>query len=195
MKILSREQHFVVFLNWFSWLRQRILTAEKKCMQQSQWWTQKIKTCLCRLFWIQIFLSIIVNFKAPTQMVHSKLQVEVLKLYKELLRAATNKPGFQTNIRSEFRRQAALPRHDSLRIEYQMRLGRRKLDTIRGYLTVCELVFLDEENLDGKYLDYQHLDHTLIWQRLAPKHLLARLTRTMSNSGMRQSRQALPGWA
>ena len=31
-----------------------------------------------------------------------------------------------------------------------------------GYLTVCELVFLDEENLDGKNLDYQHLDHTLI---------------------------------
>ena len=31
-----------------------------------------------------------------------------------------------------------------------------------GYLTVGELVFLDEENLDGKNLDYQHLDHTLI---------------------------------
>ena len=64
-------------------------------------------------------------------MVHSKLQLEVLKLYKELLRAATNKPGFQANIRSEFRRQATLPRNDSLRIEFQMRLGRRKLDTIR----------------------------------------------------------------
>ena len=33
---------------------------------------------------------------------------------------------------------------------------------IKGYLTVGELVFLDEENLDGKNLDYQHLDHTLI---------------------------------
>ena len=38
-------------------------------------------------------------------------------------------------------------------------------------------------------------DNSLIWQRLAPKHLLARLTRTLSNSGVKQSRQALPGWA
>ncbi len=38
-------------------------------------------------------------------------------------------------------------------------------------------------------------DHTLTWQRLAPKHLWARLTRTLSNSGVKQSRQALPGWA
>ena len=37
--------------------------------------------------------------------------------------------------------------------------------------------------------------HTLTWQRLAPKHLWARLTRTLSNSGVKQSRQALPGWA
>jgi len=57
-------------------------------------------------------------------MKHSKLQLEVLKLYKELIRAATGKPGFQSNIRAEFRRNASLPRHDSLRIEYQMRLGR-----------------------------------------------------------------------
>ena len=38
-------------------------------------------------------------------------------------------------------------------------------------------------------------DNSLIWQRLAPKHLWARLTRTLSNSGVKQSRQALPGWA
>lgn len=84
------------------------------------------------------------NLKIQTQMVHSKLQLEVLKLYKELLRAATNKPGFQTNIRSEFRRQATLPRHDSLRIEYQMRLGRRKLDTIRDPHTSDMGQFVDK---------------------------------------------------
>ena len=61
------------------------------------------------------------------KMVHSKLQLEVLKLYKELLRAAANKPGFEENVRTEFRRQAGLPRRDSLRIEYSMRMGRRKL--------------------------------------------------------------------
>ena len=62
---------------------------------------------------------------------HSKLQLEVLRLYKELLRAATNKPGFQSAIRTEFRRQAGLARTDTLRIEYQLRMGRRKLETIR----------------------------------------------------------------
>ena len=35
---------------------------------------------------------------------------------------------------------------------------------IMGYLTVCELVFLDGENLDDEHLDSQRLDlfHTLI---------------------------------
>ena len=47
------------------------------------------------------FQSRLVSFKLS--MVHSKLQLEVLKLYKELLRAASNKPGFQNSIRQEFR--------------------------------------------------------------------------------------------
>ena len=64
-------------------------------------------------------------------MVHSKLQIEVLKLYKELLRAASNKPGFQDNIRREFRRQAGLSRTDTLRIEYSLRMGRRRLEMIK----------------------------------------------------------------
>ena len=64
-------------------------------------------------------------------MVHSKLQLSVLSLYKELLRAATNKPGVETIIKAEFRRQAKLQRSDTLRIEYQMRIGRRKLEMIR----------------------------------------------------------------
>jgi len=64
-------------------------------------------------------------------MVHSKLQLEVLKLYKELLRSAANKPGFQDNVRQEFRRQARLPRTDTLRIEYSLRMGRRKLEMIK----------------------------------------------------------------
>ena len=64
-------------------------------------------------------------------MVHSKLQLEVLRLYKELLRAAAGKPGVGTAIRTEFRRQAGLARTDTLRIEYQMRMGKRKLEMIR----------------------------------------------------------------
>jgi len=67
-----------------------------------------------------------------TPMVHSQLQLSVLRLYKELLRASANKPGVETIIKSEFRRQQEMlgPR-DTLRIEYQMRIGRRKLEMIR----------------------------------------------------------------
>lgn len=64
-------------------------------------------------------------------MVHSKLQLSVLSLYKELLRAATNKPGVDSIIKAEFRRQAQLGRSDTIRIEYQMRIGRRKLEMLR----------------------------------------------------------------
>jgi len=64
-------------------------------------------------------------------MVHSKLQLEVLRLYKELLRAAASKPGFQNTVRTEFRRQATLARTDTLRIEYSLRMGRRKLEMIK----------------------------------------------------------------
>jgi len=56
----------------------------------------------------------------------------VLRLYKELLRASANKPGVDTIVKSEFRRQqATLRRTDTLRIEYQMRIGRRKLEMLR----------------------------------------------------------------
>ena len=41
---------------------------------------------------------------------------------------------------------------------------------------------------------YSNFSHS-IWQRPAPKQLRARLTRTLSNSGARQNRQVLPGWA
>ena len=64
-------------------------------------------------------------------MVHSRLQVEVLSLYKELLRAAVGKPGVENLIKAEFRKQASLARSDTLRIEYQMRMGRRKLEMFK----------------------------------------------------------------
>jgi len=77
-------------------------------------------------------------------MVHSKLQLEVLKLYKELLRAASNKPGFQNSIRQEFRKQSSLARHDTLRIEYQLRMGRRKIEMIRDPNTADMGQFVDK---------------------------------------------------
>jgi len=57
----------------------------------------------------------------------SKLQLQVLSLYKQCLRAAEAKPGFRLNVQTEFRRNAKIPRTDTMRIEHVMRNGYRKL--------------------------------------------------------------------
>jgi succinate dehydrogenase assembly factor 1 len=56
---------------------------------------------------------------------HSKLQLQVLSLYKQCLRVAESKAGFKETVRMEFRRNAAVPRTDVLRIEQLMRGGYR----------------------------------------------------------------------
>lgn len=58
---------------------------------------------------------------------HSKVQLEVLRLYKHCLRAAEKKPGFSDNVKYEFRKNAAIPKTDMLRIEHMLRQGWRKL--------------------------------------------------------------------
>ncbi|XP_075393471.1 LOW QUALITY PROTEIN: succinate dehydrogenase assembly factor 1, mitochondrial [Tenrec ecaudatus] len=58
---------------------------------------------------------------------HSRLQKQVLGLYRELLRAGRGKPGAEARVRAEFRQNACLPRSDVLRIEYLYRRGRRQL--------------------------------------------------------------------
>jgi len=62
---------------------------------------------------------------------HSKLQLEVLKLYKQLLRAGEGKPGVSDSVKREFRKNQHLPKSDTLRIEYVLRLGYRRLDQIK----------------------------------------------------------------
>jgi len=61
----------------------------------------------------------------------SKLQVQVLNLYKQCLRAAQSKPGFKDNVQNEFRRNANIPRTETMRIEHMMRSGYRKLDMMK----------------------------------------------------------------
>lgn len=58
---------------------------------------------------------------------HSKIQKQVLVLYKQCLRAAENKPGFKENVRNDFKKNALMPKKDILRIEHVMRQGERKL--------------------------------------------------------------------
>ncbi|XP_012664608.1 succinate dehydrogenase assembly factor 1, mitochondrial [Otolemur garnettii] len=62
----------------------------------------------------------------------SRLQRQVLRLYRELLRAGRGKPGAEARVRAEFRQHACLPRSDVLRIEYLYRRGQRQLELLRS---------------------------------------------------------------
>ena len=63
---------------------------------------------------------------------HSKIQIQVLSLYKSCLRAAQGKPGFDYTIRTEFKKNAvAVDKSNVLLIEHLMRNGQRKLDMIK----------------------------------------------------------------
>ena len=63
---------------------------------------------------------------------HSKIQRQVLSLYKSCLRASESKPGFAHAIRSEFKANAtAIEKSNVLTIEHLMRKGQRKLDMIK----------------------------------------------------------------
>ena len=63
----------------------------------------------------------------------SQIQKQVLSLYKECLRAAEAKnPQFKSVVRSEFKKTGKLiQRSDTMRIEYMVRQGRRRLDMMK----------------------------------------------------------------
>ncbi|XP_066560179.1 succinate dehydrogenase assembly factor 1, mitochondrial [Amia ocellicauda] len=66
---------------------------------------------------------------------HSRLQTQVLALFRQLLRAAQHKPGFRPTIQAEFRRNARLPKSDVMHIEYLYRRGLRQLEQLRDHNT------------------------------------------------------------
>ena len=83
---------------------------------------------------------------------HSKIQKQVLSLYKACLRASQNKPGrgFDHAVRNEFKKNAtAVEKKDFLRIEHLMRQGHRKLDMIKDPNVSGMGMFVDE-NKSGK---------------------------------------------
>jgi len=63
----------------------------------------------------------------------SQIQKQVLSLYKECLRATEAKsPQFKSVVRSDFKRNATtIQRTDTMRIEYMVRQGRRRLDMMK----------------------------------------------------------------
>ncbi|KAK3764002.1 hypothetical protein RRG08_004366 [Elysia crispata] len=62
---------------------------------------------------------------------HSKIQKQVLSLYKQFLRVTKDQPSFKEYIRSEFRKNAAMPRTDTIKIEYLLRRGWRQLEMLK----------------------------------------------------------------
>ena len=62
---------------------------------------------------------------------HSKIQKQVLSLYKQFLRVTKDQPSFTDYIRSEFRKNASMPRTDTIKIEYLLRRGWRQLDMLK----------------------------------------------------------------
>ncbi|KTG33653.1 hypothetical protein cypCar_00001488 [Cyprinus carpio] len=66
---------------------------------------------------------------------HSKLQKQVLSLYRQFLRAAQDKPGFIPRIRDEFHANAAIKKTDVMHIEYLYRRGQRQLELLKDVNT------------------------------------------------------------
>ncbi|MEQ2159049.1 hypothetical protein GOODEAATRI_018513, partial [Goodea atripinnis] len=66
---------------------------------------------------------------------HSKLQKQVLVLYRQFLRAGKEKPGFIPRIRDEFRENSHIKKTDVMHIEYLYRRGQRQLDQLRDVNT------------------------------------------------------------
>lgn len=72
---------------------------------------------------------------ASTMVRHSKLQKQVLSLYRQFLRAGQDKPGFLPRIREEFRTNAAIQKTDVMHIEYLCRRAQRQLEQLRDVNT------------------------------------------------------------
>lgn len=61
----------------------------------------------------------------------SKLQLQILNLYRSFLRTSRGDVNLQQHIRTEFRRNTRIPRSEIVRIEYLYRTGLRQLESLR----------------------------------------------------------------
>ena len=81
---------------------------------------------------------------------HSKIQKQVLSLYKAFLRASESKPGFEHYVKSEFKKNAALDKKNVIQIEFLMRKGQRKLDEIKDPHVSGMGLFVDDDKKNSK---------------------------------------------
>ena len=64
-------------------------------------------------------------------MQRSQLQREVIKLYRELLRASKGKNGMKEHVQLVFHENADIPKRNYIHIEYLLRRGQRQLKTLQ----------------------------------------------------------------
>lgn len=76
---------------------------------------------------------------------HSKIQKEVLLLYREFLKLGREKPGIDKYVRVQFKKNAIIPRTETLRIEYLIRQGRKQLDMLKMEDVQKMGVFVDDQ--------------------------------------------------
>ena len=77
---------------------------------------------------------------------HSKIQVQVLGLYRQFLKAAKDRPGVSEHIKHQFKRNAVIPKTDSLRIEHLIRQAERQLQMLKKSNVQAIGVFQDDKN-------------------------------------------------
>ena len=66
-----------------------------------------------------------------TMVRHSKLQLQVLNLYKQFMRVTENRPGMKEHVRQEFKKYAVLKKTDVMRIEHVYRRAERQLQQLK----------------------------------------------------------------
>ena len=72
---------------------------------------------------------------------HSKIQLQVLRLYKDFMRTAASRPGIQEHVRSEFKKNKTISKKNVLMIEYLLRRGERQLKQVSKSSVQCVGVF------------------------------------------------------
>jgi succinate dehydrogenase assembly factor 1 len=77
---------------------------------------------------------------------HSKLQQQVLALYRECLRVARSKPGATKYIKQEFRNNMMIAKTEVMRIETLLRRGQRQLESLRKSTTTGIGLFQSQTN-------------------------------------------------
>lgn len=76
---------------------------------------------------------------------HNKLQLQILSLYRQFLRVVKTKPGAEEYVKSEFRKNASIPRKNILQIEQIVRRAERQLESMKKPTTLGIGVFQQDD--------------------------------------------------